>query len=368
MSVDGGSLAPGDDPSSGDAGKQVSKAGDSTLERWAILSWRLIVLGAAAVGGLWLVWRLRFVLIPIFVALLITVVLEPIARRLRRLGLPPLVATWLSFTAFLGSLALLGLLIVLGFRGEFSDLGPTITQGVDDIERWLIEGPLELDPGEVDRFRQEAADGLTSTMRAEALGGVILATSFVAGAVLSLVLAFLILKDGPQLQRYALQLVPQARHETMRQAAAAAWRTLGGFVIGAATLGAVEAILIGGALSVVGAGVVLPMMLLTFVAAFVPFVGAIVAGALAVLVALVEAGPAQAGIVAVVAIVVQQLDNELLAPWIYGKAVRLHPIVVLLAVATGTTIAGLMGTFLAVPVIATSVAAYSELRSAPMRN
>jgi predicted PurR-regulated permease PerM len=136
---------------------------------------------------------------------------------------------------------------------------------------------------------------------------------------------------------------------------------LGRYLRGAATLGVVEACAIGVALFVSGGRLVLPVMLLTFMAAFVPIVGAVVAGVTAVLVALVTGGVATAVIVAIVALVVQQLDNDVLAPWIYGRALALHPVVILVSVVAGGALFGIVGTLLAVPVVAVAVNVSKEL-------
>jgi predicted PurR-regulated permease PerM len=140
------------------------------------------------------------------------------------------------------------------------------------------------------------------------------------------------------------------------------WDAAGGYLKGAAILGVVEAATIGLTLFFVGSSLVAPVMIITFLAAFIPIVGAVAAGVIATLVALVTAGTVPALIVAGVAIVVQQLDNDLLAPVIYGKAIRLHPLVILLGIAAGGALFGFVGTFFAVPFLAVALNAVDELR------
>src|SRR5690606_28540135 len=140
--------------------------------------------------------------------------------------------------------------------------------------------------------------------------------------------------------------------------------TLGAYLRGAALLGVLESITIGSALFFAGGGLVAPVMLLTFVGAFVPIVGATLAGVVAVLVALVTGGVGTAIVVAIVAIVVQQLDNDVLAPVIYGRALTLHPVAILLGVVAGGALFGLVGTIPAVPVIAVAINVTKQLRAA----
>ena len=140
------------------------------------------------------------------------------------------------------------------------------------------------------------------------------------------------------------------------------WSTIGGYLRGTATLGLVEGTIIGITLLLVGAHLVIPVAVMTFLAAFFPLVGAVTAGVVATLVALVSAGFTQAMIVGGVALVVQQLDNDLLAPYVLGRAVRLHPLVILLSLTAGGAIAGLIGAFLAVPTAAVIIALTAEWR------
>jgi predicted PurR-regulated permease PerM len=192
------------------------------------------------------------------------------------------------------------------------------------------------------------------------VSGALVAIELLTGVLLAMVATFFILKDGPRFQNWVLRRLPGERRELARRLAARAWRTLGGYLRGAAALGALEAVAIGITLTVVGAELALPVAVLTFAAAFVPMVGAVVAGVVASLVALATAGFGGAVIVAAVALAVQQLDNDVLAPAIYGRALQLHPLIVLFAVVAGGALFGLAGTILAVPVTAVLVSVVSE--------
>jgi predicted PurR-regulated permease PerM len=172
------------------------------------------------------------------------------------------------------------------------------------------------------------------------------------------------LRDGERFTEWMLRQAPRARRPQLHAAADRGWEVLGGYLRGAALLGVVEALIIGFTLLVGGAGLVAPVMILTFVAAFVPIIGAVTAGIVAVLVALVTGGIGTAIAVGVVALVVQQLDNDILSPWIYGRALALHPVVILLSVVAGGALFGIAGTLLAVPVVAVGINATSAYRAA----
>lgn len=333
-----------------------------SLDTAAAWSWRLLVIGAAILATVLLLARLRLVVLPLFAAILLATALRTPARFLRQRGLPPGLATALSFLAFFAVLGGIGTLVAQPLADEVKDLGPTLTKGFDDVQRWLVEGPLGLEQSQIDEFREQAGGSL----RKAGPGLVAPAVAFVevlAGMLLALVVSFFLVKDGPELQRAALRRLPEHHRGRAERAARAARRALAGYLRGAAALGLLEGTIIAVAVVIVGGRLAIPILLLTFVGAFVPVVGAVVSGSVAALVTLVTAGPREAAIIAVVALVVQQLDNDLLAPYVYGRSVQLHPLVILLSIATGATLAGIAGTFIAVPLAAVFVAVAGALRS-----
>lgn len=170
-----------------------------------------------------------------------------------------------------------------------------------------------------------------------------------------------ILKDGRRFQVWSLAHLPHRHRDLARAAGQRMFDALAGFLRGAATLGVIEGIIIGVTLWIVGAPLAAPVGLLTFLAAFFSIVGAIVAGGIAVLVALAGRGLAAAVIVVVVALIVQQLDNDLLAPFIYGRSLQLHPAVILVALTAGASLGGIVGAFVAVPLTGAIGAVSSEL-------
>lgn len=336
--------------------------------RWAAAyAWRLLLIAALIYGTLWLIGQLLLVVLPIAVALLLARALLGPTRWMERRGLPPALSATLALVAFL--LVLTGLIGTVGasVATEFSELGPTLSQGIDDIETWLVEdSPFDIDERRLEELRIQAGDRL-STFASSAGGsfasGAVLAFEIVAGSFLALVITFFFLKDRDLIRRLAGRMLPMERRPDIQAMGVRSWATLGGYLRGVALLGITEAIIIGFAVWIVGGNLVAAVVVVTLLGAFVPIVGAIVSGGIAVLVTLVTAGLTPALIVAGVAVAVQQLDNELLAPWIYGKSLALHPLVILLGITAGTTLFGIVGALLAVPVIAVTLNAIDEARN-----
>jgi predicted PurR-regulated permease PerM len=331
----------------------------------AAYAWRLLAIGLFLAGVAWLAGQLLVVLVPVGAAALLTRALAPVASWLRTRGLKPglaAVATVLGFVVVVvASVGALGWAVA----DDLDEVRPTLDTAVDDIAVWLVEdSPFDVTRGDVDRWRAEAGDSLERFTSSDggAISGVVLFGEVVLGILLTLVVTFFLLKDGRRFAEGAVRLAPVGHRATARRAIDRGWEAAGGYLRGAAVLGVVESLVIGLTLVLVGAELVAAVMLITFAAAFVPIVGAIGAGVVAVLVALVTAGTVPALITAGVALVVQQVDNDLLAPWIYGRAVRLHPLVVLLGIAAGGALFGIVGAVFAVPFLAVTLNALAEVR------
>jgi predicted PurR-regulated permease PerM len=337
------------------------------IDRLAAYAWRLLVIAAGGLAVLWLLGRMRVVIFPIVIAVLLTRALVPIADHLRRRALPNALAAALALLAFVGVLAGIIWLIAPAVAEQFSSLGPTVSEALNDVEQWIVEDSgLDVTAADVDRARARLGEQLRSSVNTSsdsiAAGAVVVAEAL-AGLVIAMFLTFFLLKDGHRFQRWSLSLLPLESRPRAAALATRSWNVIGGYLRGAAILGALEGAIMAVTIAVVGGSLAVPVAVITFLAAFVPFVGAIVAGVISVLVTLASAGLAQAAIVAVVAVVVQQLDNDVLAPLIYGRALQLHPAAIILAVAAGGALFGLAGTFLAVPVAAVIGAIASDLRS-----
>jgi len=342
------------------------------VERFAAYAWRLLVIAAATVAVLWLIGRLWVVFLPLVIAMLLTRSLSWPAGLLRKLGWRPALVAIVVLIGFLAALSATLTLVGVAVGGEARRLGPTVSRAVDDLEDWLVEdSPFNVSRADIERFRTDAQDALGRAVRSSSgtlVSGAIVAVEIVVSVVLGLIITFFTLKDGARFGRWVTAQLPAERQPLVERMGARAWATLGGYLRGAALLGLVEGVAIGVAVAIVGGRLAVAVGVFTFLMAFIPFVGAIVAGALAVLVTLATAGGGDALVVLVVAVVVQQFDNDLLAPVVYGRALQLHPVVVLLAVAGGGALFGLPGTFLAVPVTAVALSVIAEARAAPQES
>jgi predicted PurR-regulated permease PerM len=340
-----------------------------TVDRAAAYSWRLLVIAAVVVGLLWLAGQLQVVLIPVVVAVFAGRVLWAPARWLRARRWPPALAAAAVVVGALVVVGGVGALMAPSLADQFAELGPTLTDAGDDLETWLVEdSPFDVSPTDIDRWKDQAGEAVSTWLRSSDSSVTSRASLLVeipTGLLLSLVLTFFVVKDGERFASWARDRLPARRRPTADRVGVRMWETLAGFLRGAAMLGAVEAVAIGVTVFAVGGELVLPIMVLTFAAAFVPIVGAIVAGVVAVLVTLVTAGVGPAVIVAVVALVVQQLDNDLLAPVIYGRALQLHPVIVLVSIVAGGALFGFVGAVLAVPLTAVAINGVVAARADP---
>ena len=329
-------------------------------------AWRLIGIGIVGWALLKLLTALWVLLLAAAVATLLGRALDPVASRLRSRGMP---RALVAATTLLGFLALMaGILVILVplIVDEFEDLGPTLEQAVDDVEDWLVDdSPFDVSRQDIDDFREEARTRVSDTLESQSgtiVSGTLVAFEIVTGIVLALITTFFLLKDGDRFSRWLLGFVPDDRQHLTTRVAARSWRTLGGYLKGSATLGVIEGTAIGLTVWLVGGALAVPVAVITFFAAFLPFVGAVLAGSVAVLVTLVTAGFGPAVIVLIVAVLIQQFDNDLLAPIVFGKNLQLHALVVLAAIVGGSTLFGLFGAVLAVPVTAVVINALAEWR------
>lgn len=343
-------------PSDATAGPRLRRASDIVL-RSAVLVGAVVAIGAG-------MWMLRIVVLPVFIALLICTALTPPVVALERRGMPSLAATWLVYLLALGALAVAVGLIVPPTVDEFSGLGPVVADGIDDLGDWLVEGPPGLDEQQVEEYTGAPVDRLTDMAQdssSRIWEGVRTVGETAAGALLAMVLTFLFLKDGRRFQIALLERLPDRYALVTRAVGRRVWESFGGFLRGAAILGIVEGAIIGSTMALVGAPLALPVAVLTLLGAFFPIVGAVVAGGVATLVTLGTVGIGPALVVLAVAIAVQQFDADLLAPFIYGRSLELHPAAVLVGLTAGAALGGIIGAFIAVPVMSAGWGAAQEL-------
>lgn len=332
----------------------------------AAYAWRILVILGAASAALYLLVVLRLVVIPIFVALLISTVLVPVARRLSDRGVPRLLATWITVLGGLGLVVGSLYLAIPQFAEHFEGLGRDARSGLEEVIAWLVQGPLDLERQDIDRYLDQISEHLGEQRQALISGafrGAYVMLEIVIGAFLSIVLTFFFLKDGDHIARSVISLLPERHRDDARQVADKSWAALGAYVRGTALVGVVNALAISITLLLLGVPLVVPLAMITFVGAFFPLVGGVVAGSLAALIALVTEGWVAASIVALVTVIVQQVEGDVLQPIVLGRAVKLHPLVVLLSLTAGAIVAGIAGAFLAVPLAAVAAVLVAHVRA-----
>ena len=329
--------------------------GDPLLPIVAGYAWRILVV--AAVG--WLLLRLlvelRLVVLPVVAALFLTALLGPLAQWLKDKRWPPLAATW---AVMLGSVAVIAIVVTLlapSVGDELGEVGASVQQGFQQVLDYLARSPLELSERDIDNYIDRAVEELSANreqITSGLLSGAVKVAELVTQFFLTLVLTFFFVKDGPDMFRWFESQFPTRNRRHVRSVGERAWAAMGGYLRGVAITGVVDATLIAIVLVVVGVPLVIPLAILTFFGAFFPLVGAVAAGMIATLVALVTSGVADALIVAGATLVIQQVEGDVLQPVVMGRTVRLHPVVILLALTAGGVSAGVVGAFLAVPVAA----------------
>ena len=354
------------------------------LETATAVAWRVLVVAAAFLAGVIVLSRVTVVVVPVIGALFVSAVLVPPARWLRRHGWPPLLATWGSFLAAAAIVVGIGFWLVPRVADQWGPLRQSLAQNVDDTRNWLIDGPLHLSKSQVDRYANEAKDLITGNKPAAGNGrpadpgatssiiggrllrgaasGFRLFIHFLAGMILTIVISFFFVKDGNAMSDWFLEQLPPSSAVTLQAIGARSWQTLTGYVRGTAVNGLVNGALMSVGLLLLHVPLVPVIAVLTFFGGFFPIVGAFVSGGVAAAVALVAKGPGTALLVVGLTVVIHHVEGYLVGPIVLGRAVRLHTVVVLLALAAGGEVAGVFGAFVAVPLTAVVVGIVDELR------
>jgi predicted PurR-regulated permease PerM len=324
----------------------------------------LLIAGAVVVLG-WVLGKFWVILLPVVLGLLFTTVLWPPTRFLRRHRWPPALAAAVVLVGFLAVFGGLVALIAPQVADQAGSLADQTVRALDDVQKWLQGPPLNIGEDQIG----SAVDNVIGRLQqnATSIAGYALTTATTIGngvinLVLALVLTFFFLKDGP---RWVPWLCAQTGPRAAPHVAALSqksWSTLSEFIRQQAFVGFIDALFIGIGLLVLGVPLVIPLAVLTFLGAFIPIIGAFVAGAFAVLIALVSEGFTDALIVLIIVVAVQQLEGNVLQPIIQGRGFNLHAGVVILAVTAGSSLAGIIGAFLSVPVAALVAVVYRYVR------
>lgn len=323
------------------------------LATGAAWSWRLLILAAAIYLVARVLGMLSIVVVPCIVALLLTALLQPLTARLRRAGLPALAATWVTLLLVAAVFGGLGMLIAARVSADYPSLVAETRHSITQIESLLAGPPFHVKSNSVQRLLNDIPGYLgrhKSLVEGAVLTGGKIASEFFGGLVLMLFVMFFLIKDGERIWNWLLGAM---RTGTARRwdRAGHAWLAVVYYMRSTVAVAAIHAIVVGVALSVMGVPLALPLALLVFLAAFVPLIGLLVAGALAILVTLAANGWVDAVILLGILIIEDQLEAHLLQPQVVGRVIRLHPLAVILALAVGAVLAGIPGAVVAVPVI-----------------
>jgi putative heme transporter len=332
-----------------------------SVERAAGWSWRLLACAAAVLAVIVLLWYFRVIVLPMMVALTIAPALTPLARLLRRLRLERPAA---ALALIVGLLVVAGLVAIVtaSVLAQWSDLRASVERAIDDITSKLEGDPFNLSFGRREDLQGALGDswGRLSHYLAS---GVQAGIGFITGLVLAVALLYFVLRDGTELWAWVLRRFSSENRPVVDRAGRRAWMVLGGFVQGTAMIAAIDAVLIGIGLWLLGVPLAFALGVVVFLGAFVPFVGAFVSGLVAVLVAFADEGWKIALAALALVIAVQLIEGNFLQPIIQSRTVDLHPALILLAVAAGASLFGILGAYLAVPVTAVVFAIVASVQS-----
>jgi predicted PurR-regulated permease PerM len=325
------------------------------VRKTAAWAWRLLVILAAVVALLWIAKKLEVIVVPVALATMLTALLLPVVDFLDRLFLPRGIAVTL---VLLGGIAIVGgilAFVIVQFIQGVPGLAKQVTASIEGVSNWLQHGPLGISLDEIDKAKKSAIDALQHNQEKLTSGALSTATTLteiITGALLVLFTLIFVLHGGRNIFMYVTKIFPVNTRERVRDAGRAGFRSLIGYVRATCLVALVDAIGIGTGLAIIGVPLALPLASLVFLGAFIPLVGAVIAGSLAVVVALIAKGWIIALVTLGLIIAVQQLEGHVLQPLVMGRAVSIHPLAVVLGIAAGGVLAGIVGALLAVPTIA----------------
>ncbi|MEU9706343.1 AI-2E family transporter [Streptomyces sp. NPDC047981] len=328
--------------------------------------WRLLVLA----GTVWVLMKVisevQLVVLAFVAALLITALLQPTVARLRGMGLPRGVATAITAVAGFVIMGLVGWFVVWQVMDNLDNLSDRVRDGIEELKRWLLDSPFHVTEKQINDIAKNLSDTIganTEQITSAGLQGVTVVIEAITGILLAMFCTLFLLYDGKKVWHWSLKLVPAQARPGVAGAGPRAWRTLTAYVRGTVLVALIDAVFIGLGLYFLDVPMAVPLAVFIFLFAFIPLVGAVISGALACVVALVTNGVFTALMVLVVVLAVQQIEGHVLQPFILGRAVRVHPLAVVLAVAAGGLTAGIGGAVVAVPLVAVTNTVVGYLRA-----
>lgn len=325
-------------------------------DKFGVLATRglqIIVVVALAAGIIWGLRQLALVVIPVLLALIFASAFAPVMGWMRRRGVPSILATLVALLAIVLILGGVGWLIVWAVRDQWDSLYSQAQAGAQQLWQWVQTLPFGIDQQQIDQWIASIQDFITSAQFGTgAIAGVSVVANFATGFVLLVVVLFFFLKDGPRMWEFLLRPFRGSAEARARRIGDKTVSTLGAYVRGTASVAFVDAVGIGIGLWILGVPLALPLAVLVFLLAFIPIVGATLAGILAALVALVANGWVNALFVVGLVVLVNQLEGNFLQPVLMGRSMKLHSFVILIALTIGTVLGGIVGAVLAVPITA----------------
>ncbi|MGW1049926.1 AI-2E family transporter [Streptomyces sp. NPDC001118] len=317
--------------------------------------WRLLVLA----GTVWVLMRvisaIQLVVFAFVIALLVTALLQPTVARLTRRGVPRGPATALTAISGFVVIGLMGWFVTWQVMENIDSLSSQIQSGIDDLRNWLLKSPFHVTDKQINQIAKnlrEAIGANADQITSFGLEGVQVIVETLTGILLVFFSTLFLLYDGKRIWEWFLKLVPAAARPGVAGAGPRAWRTLTAYVRGTVLVALIDATFIGIGIYFLDVPMAVPLAVFIFLFSFIPLVGAVASGALAVIVALVTQGVFTAVMTLVVVLAVQQIEGHVLQPFILGRAVRVHPLAVVLTVAAGGMVAGIGGAVVAVPLVA----------------
>lgn len=335
--------------------ESASESVSPLVRKTAAWSWRLLVILGAGVALLWLVGKLEIIVVPVLLALMLSALLVPAVDWLDKRGLPRGAAVTL---VILGGFAILGgilAFVVSQFIVGLPDLVNQVEHSIDSSRKWLIEGPAHLRGEQIEHAGNAAIEAVRNNqakLTSGALSTAATITELLTAAVLMLFTLIFFLYGGRNIWRYVQKLVPSHVRDRVHEAGLAGYGALTGYIRATFLVALTDAAGVGAGLAIMGVPLALPLASIVFLGAFVPLIGALVSGLLAVVVALLAKGLFYALLTLALLIVVNQLEAHILQPLVMGRAVSIHPLAVVLAIATGGVLAGIVGALLSIPTVA----------------
>ncbi|MFE5485950.1 AI-2E family transporter [Streptomyces sp. NPDC056527] len=328
--------------------------------------WRLLVLA----GTVWVLMKVissvQLVVLAFVAALLVTALLQPTVKWLRQAGLPRGLATAVTAVSGFVIMGLVGWFVVWQVMDNIDNLSDRVRDGIEELKQWLLDSPFHVTEKQINDIAKNLSDTVganTEQITSAGLQGVTVVVEALTGILLAMFSTLFLLYDGKKVWQWTLKLVPAQARPGVAGAGPRAWRTLTAYVRGTVLVALIDAVFIGLGLYFLEVPMAVPLAVFIFLFAFIPLVGAVISGALAVVVALVTNGVFTALMVLVVVLAVQQIEGHVLQPFILGRAVRVHPLAVVLAVAAGGLTAGIGGAVVAVPLVAVTNTVVGYLRS-----